>query len=304
MPSGRSAVGRAPAKAIIVGEHFVVYGCPAVAVPIPDLVLEATLSQRDPGPPHVGHVGACLAVLHERFGGPPPTHLDVSVKSDIPQGSGLGSSAALSVALARAYLRMCGREPLDHDVREASLACERIAHRHPSGIDTEVALTGMALRFERGKPPVPVRIKGWIGLIVADTGIASATAEMVAAVAARREADRAEFDRLLHVAAQKADEAENALALGDTDSLGLVLIAGQALLDEIGVVTEEVWRVVTAAREAGALGAKVTGAGGGGAVLAVHHISSIPGIAARMRSGKVRVISAGTLGEFEPEGEP
>ncbi len=304
MSSGRSAVGRAPAKAIVVGEHFVVYGCPAVAVPIPDLVLQATLSRRDPGPPHAGHVGACLAVLHERFGGLPPESLDVSVKSDIPWGSGLGSSAALSVALARAYLRLCGRKPFADDVREASLACERIAHGRPSGIDTEVALTGMALRFERGKPPVPVPINGRIGLIVADTGVASPTSEMVAAVAARREADRAEFDRLLQAAAQKADEAENALALGDTDSLGSVLIAGQALLDEIGVVTEEVRRVVAAAREAGALGAKVTGAGGGGAVLAVHQVGSIPGVAARMRSDNVRVISAGPLGEFEPEGEP
>jgi mevalonate kinase len=119
---------------------------------------------------------------------------------------------------------------------------------------------------------------------------------MVAAVAARRAAAPAEFEALATRARAVVARAERALAAGEARELGAAFAEGHELLRRIGVVTGGVERLVRAARDAGAAGAKVTGAGGGGIVIAVQAEAETAAVAERLRAAGVRVVSAGPLG--------
>ena len=289
------ARGRATGKVIVAGEHFVVFGAPAVAVPLPAVALEVEIRPADESPPASGHVAACARIVRERWGGPDPAGLSIVVRSGIPVAAGLGSSAALSVALARAWAELVGRTPDETELRQASLACERLAHGAPSGIDTEVALTGRAVRFVRGEPPRAQRVAAGIGMVVLHTGTAASTREMVEAVARRRAEDPARFEGLLAGASARVAEAEAALAAGDAALLGRTLDAVQTLLDAVGVSTPGIERTVEAARAAGAAGAKLTGKGGGGTVIAACRAQEAESLAERLRAEGFTVVAAGGI---------
>lgn len=289
-------VGKAPGKAILAGEHFVVHGIPALAVPVPGGLVEAELDTAG-GREHAaaGHVRACLDVLHRLYGGPPPDALSVVVRSTLPPGAGLGSSAALSVALARAWSALTGRQLDEDELRQVSLACEKIAHGNPSGIDTEVALTGRALRFVRGMPPRAVAVAPGLGLIVVDSGTAPSTRSMVEEVERRRNADPVGFNQRGTRIRELVDEIERALAAGDLPALGAAFDAAQQVLADIGVSTPEIDRAAQALRQAGAPGAKLTGKGGGGAVIAPCSASQLEAITGRLQAAGWRVALAGLL---------
>jgi mevalonate kinase len=297
------AIGRATGKAILVGEHFVVHGAPALAVPVPGGRVEAELDAPGTAPPPAGHVRACLGVLHERWGGPAPDELAVVVRSTLPAGAGLGSSAALSVALARAWSARTGRARSDDELREASLTCERIAHGNPSGIDTEVALTGRALRFVRGAPPRPLAVAPGSALLVLDTGAPRSTRGMVEEVERRRTADPAAFERRATRIAELAEAVADALATGDVATLGAAFDVAQRVLVELGLSTPEIDRAVAALRRAGAAGAKLTGKGGGGAVIAPCRATDLPAITARLQTAGWQVTLSGPLAERRQEHE-
>jgi len=293
--------GRATGKAILVGEHFVVHGIPALAVPVPGGVLEAELDEAGAGPAPRGHVRACLEVLHRQCGGPAPETLAVTVRSNLPPGAGLGSSAALAVALGRAWAARTGRPRDDDELRRASLDCERIAHGNPSGIDTEVALTGRALRFARGAPPRAVAVAPGLGLIVVDTGTARSTRTMVEAVDRRRREDPATFERQGARVRGLVESIEGALAAGDLATLGAAFDEAQRVLVDLGVSTPEIDHAAAALRRAGAAGAKLTGKGGGGAVIAPCRAADLDAIADRLRANGWRVALAGALTPAEGE---
>ncbi|MBI5500368.1 MAG: mevalonate kinase [Deltaproteobacteria bacterium] len=292
MTAGR---GRATGKVILAGEHFVVYGAPAIAVPLPAVALEVEIRGPGGGPAPGGHVAACARIMHERWGGPDPAGLSIAVRSEIPVAAGLGSSAALSVALARAWAGLVGRAAGEGELREGSLACERLAHGAPSGIDTEVAVTGRAVRFVRGEAPRPQAVAAGIGLVVIDTGMPASTREMVEAVARGRAEAPVRFERLLAEASERADEVADALAAGDVARLGGALDGAQPLLAAVGVSTPEIERAVAAARAAGAAGAKLTGKGGGGTVIAACRESDAAALAERLRGAGWAVVAAGRI---------
>lgn len=295
MSAVSTASGRAGAKAILAGEHFVLYGCPAIAAPVPGLDLTVDLTIVREAVAHEGHVAECLLLMRERFGGPPPESVCAAIRSTIPIGAGLGSSAALSVAVARAWAALVGFDASAEDIRAASLACERIAHGNPSGVDTEVALSGRAVRFVRGAAPSPIRITAGIGLVAIDTGVVSPTAEQVAEVARRREADGAAFGAALDRAAGAAAAVERALAAGAAAALGRAFADAHVALEAIGIVNDAVRGAVDAALTAGAAGAKVTGAGGGGVVIAATDAARIGDLVERLGAAGARVVAAGPL---------
>ncbi|MBI5490702.1 MAG: mevalonate kinase [Deltaproteobacteria bacterium] len=289
------ARGRATGKVIVAGEHFVVYGAPAIAVPLPAATLEVEIREAAGGPAPQGHVAECARIARERWGGPDPAAVSIVVRSGIPVAAGLGSSAALSVALARAWAGMVGRAPDDAELREVSLACERVAHGAPSGIDTEVAVTGRAVRFVRGESPRPQAVAPGIGLIVIDTGTPASTRTMVEAVARRRTEDPARFERLLAETSAVVAAVGDALAAGDVTRLGTALDAAQPLLAAVGVSTPGLERAVAAVRAAGAAGAKLTGKGGGGTVIATCRERDAPLLAERLRDEGWTVVAAGGI---------
>jgi mevalonate kinase len=269
--------GRACGKVILLGEHAVVYGIPAIAVGI-ERGARATVESLARGPSRI-HMPAwkvqttiedethdlarALRALLEASGVDRPVR--VEVHASLPPGGGLGCSAALGVAVARA-LDPQASEP---EIADRAMAWERVFHGNPSGIDAAVAARGGCVLFERGKGLEPVRVRGGITLCLGSTGRASSTKSMVESVA-RLKARRPEvvakaFDGI----ASLVRNARLAIEAGDRFALGRLMDLNQMLLSGLFVSTQEIERLCDLARKAGALGAKLTGAGGGGCVAAL-----------------------------------
>lgn len=266
-------------KAILLGEHAVVYGHPALAGAI-DCALQCRLQPRPTGLLRVrvpawnidvdsaaAHpVAEALRALVAHLGAGDMA-ADIEVTTELPPAAGLGSSAALSVALARALSRAMGRGLSDGDIEDAAQSAERCFHENPSGVDVALATRGGLGLFVRGRGLERIEAAPLV-LAVGLSGQARRTADMVAKVAAARRAEperTAEtLDRLGRAARQGADAA----ARGDIAALGALMSGAHATLAGLGVSTPQLDELVRVATDAGALGAKLTGAGGGGSVIA------------------------------------
>jgi mevalonate kinase len=255
------AVGRGFGKLILCGEHAVVYGHPAIAMAVERGTTVALEPIAGPtvavGIEDVRVDRALRAVL-------PAQGLRARMFTDLPLGRGMGSSAAFAVALIRAVAAREGREARFEEVFERALEIERLFHGNPSGIDHAVSARGGAWWFRRGPPlemrPVPPPP---VPIVVLDTGSRGETAAQLAAVAARRPA----IDPLLDRIGALADSVAGVLS--DPRALGEAFDANHALLQQIGVSTLELDELAAFARRNGAFGAKLSGAGGGGVLIAV-----------------------------------
>ncbi len=282
----RHAEGSAPGKVIICGEHSVVYGRPAIAVPVSDLRARARV---EAGPSGSGfrmiavdldealaldtapsdHPLAAivrLTLAHLQTDAP---NAVLTVRSDLPIGAGLGSGAAVSVATVRTLSAFLEHEIAVDAISALTYEVERIHHGTPSGIDNTVVAWERPVHFVKGTTPEIFTIGAPLHLLIADSGIGGSTREAVAGVRQRweqsRETYEAHFDRMGAI----ADAARQSIARGEQSRLGELLDENHALLQEIGVSIPALDRLVAAAREASALGAKLTGAGMGGNVIAL-----------------------------------
>ncbi|MFT4624705.1 MAG: mevalonate kinase [Myxococcota bacterium] len=251
-------------KLILCGEHAVVYGHPAVAFAV-DLQTEVSI-ERIVGPTSVVDCAADSRLVRALHAVLEPTGWRVGVQSTVPIGRGMGSSAALAVGLVRARAALDG-EQLDPDTAYArAMPCERVFHGNPSGLDVAVAARGGCIRFTRGTPPKlePLQPGDW-SVVVLDTGLVGDTASLVAEVASRRPG----IDGTLTEIGALVDRC--CASLHDAGALGPLLTQNHRLLSQIGVSTPELDDLVTLALDAGALGAKLAGAGGGGVAFALVH---------------------------------
>ncbi len=320
---GKYAVASAPGKVILFGEHFVVRGSKSIAsaislrvrvrverasgdrisvyseragvrgdyIGLPDL--RASSAKLEP-------LLGLLGYLREKHGlNPYPAR--ISVESDLPIGAGLGSSAAFAVAFALAYSKLGGLDLTREELVEAGYASERIAHGRPSGIDNTIAVYGGGLLYKRGEKPRRIRIrlpKGFV-LVVADSGIPRSTRTVVERVLDR--ADRlGSISSLIYRAADElADLALEALERGDAGLLGELMDVNQGLLYAMGASSAGLESLLYAARHAGAIGAKLTGAGWGGSVIALAPAASSERVVrALLRAGarEARVVDLGGAG--------
>ncbi len=301
----------APGKAILFGEHAVVYGRPAIAVPVwdvcataevqavpgapagtvvveaPDVGLAGHLSELDPSHPIPRII---LDTLHALGPGlAPGMHLRVT--STIPIASGMGSGAAVSVAIARALSKHLGLPLSPDEISTLAFAVERIHHGTPSGLDNTVIAFGLPVYFQRGAPPVPFTIAGPIHLVLGDTGVASPTAAAVGMVHERWRADPAAYEKLFDALGSDADQARGMLEAGRIAEIGPLMDSSHLTLKEIGVSSPGLDALVEAARGAGAWGAKLSGAGRGGAMLALASPDRIDRVRqALCEAGAVRTI--------------
>jgi mevalonate kinase len=189
----------------------------------------------------------------------------------MPSGRGLGSSAALAVATLRALAAAAGRT-LDPTLElDAGRRLEAVFHGTPSGIDPAAAALGTCFRFVRGEPPVvtPLPLPAPLPLVVAFGSRPRRTAAAVGGLRERWQADRARHEALFDEVAAVVERGARAATSGDLPALGRAFDDNQALLERLGVSSDEIATLVGAARRAGALGAKLTGGGAGGAVIAL-----------------------------------
>jgi mevalonate kinase len=197
----------------------------------------------------------------------------VQILSAIPHSRGLGSSAAVAAAIARSVTNWAGVQLTTAGLYDIVQQAERIAHGNPSGLDARAVTSNGAIRFDYGAIS-PVRIGAPLSFVLADSGIAGSTAEAVGAVRDRREADPEHMESLLSDLADIAEGAIDDLASGDRDAIGARMREAHVLLDAIGVSSETLNRLVAAANDAGALGAKLTGGGLGGCIIALAESSA------------------------------
>jgi mevalonate kinase len=281
-----SGHGQACGKAILLGEHAVVYGVPALAVGI-DRGVRALATAAEPGPSRLLVHGWNITVREDqgdhdlarafrallevvRSHSPSLGPQRVEVDASLPPGGGLGCSAAIGVAIARSLAPHADAETTQAHAQ----AWEQVFHGNPSGIDAAVAARGGCILYRRGQPLETVRVRGPLLLCIGNTGIASSTKSMVEGVARLRARKTEMVDKSFEAVRTLVQNARLAIEAGDRVALGRLMDLNQMLLGGLFVSTPEIERMCALARDAGALGAKLTGAGGGGCVVAL--VPSMP----------------------------
>jgi mevalonate kinase len=246
-------------KVILVGEHAVVYGAAAIALALTDCRLELAFTK-----PAGNWQRLDVSPLLEGFAMDLPQC--VYVRSQIPIGAGLGSSAALCTALVRAVNHRLGIALEPYSLALKAQELERHFHGNPSGLDTTVVSFERHVSYRLGSQPymLPLSPRTWHMALI-DSATSAATKEMV-------ERARPFFcrggDKLVESFDSLAKRASEALR-ADHGELAQVMMEAQALLSGLGIMTDALQRVIAIAKELGASAAKVTGAGGGGFVLAL-----------------------------------
>jgi mevalonate kinase len=266
------ASGAASGKVILLGEHVVVHGEPALVAGLDRGVRVTVQPAAGPEVPKAANEGleravarACELLGFERGS------FAIDVAGDLPIAMGLGSSAALAVALVRALAASGGEELADAAVARHAHEIERLFHGTPSGVDGTAATYGGVLWFEAGPPSRHERVAlaRPLVLLVLLSRTPHSTARTVGGLRERAAAAPEVFAPVFAAIGALVRSARGALERGEAKLLGDLMTMNHGLLRALGVSTAELDALVDAALACGALGAKLTGAGGGGAVIAL-----------------------------------
>ncbi len=260
----------APGKVILFGEHFVVYGEPAIAVAL-NLRVKVTAYKSQSTfieGSKTALVDKAVDVALEAVNSK-DRNIYVKIESNLPVSVGLGSSAATASAIIAAITGLFGVKLSKDELFKMALECEKTVHVNPSGIDPAVSVNGGALLYQRGVGIKPVNLGEDFTLIIGNTGEGRSTGAMVEKVRAFAEERKDVMDGLRKAYSSVVLRALEALENGDFGELGLLMDVNHGLLEAIGVSSFKINKLVYASREAGALGAKLTGGGGGGCIIAL-----------------------------------
>jgi mevalonate kinase len=276
----------APGKIILFGEHAVVYGRPALAVPVTQVHadVEITDSTRPgiwidaPGINLLSELNTLpsdhpiAAVVHNflflsRVSSFPD--LDIKIASTIPVASGLGSGAAVTVAILRALSSHLGHPMTDEQINAFAFEIEKLHHGTPSGIDNTVVTYARPVYFVKGQPIETFTVGRPFTIIIGDTGLSAPTKESVGDVRKLWEADRERWEGVFDQVGDVVKQARHSVESGDWKALGRLMDQNHAFLQQMTVSSPELDRLVSAARNAGALGAKLSGGGRGGNMIAL-----------------------------------
>jgi mevalonate kinase len=277
------SIGSAHGKLILVGEHAVVYGKPAIALPFPILEAVATV-ERISGqntiscdyyvgpiaklPKKLQGIASCINETLKQLN-KPQNGLLIRIHSSIPIGRGLGSSAAIALAIVKSIYSFFDQKVEQRILMSLVHLAETVAHGNPSGIDMAAASSDIPIWFQKGKSIETLQIGEPLYVVVADTGRFGDTHSAVASVKDAYLANREKMRKSINILGEITLEVRRTLSKGDTKMLGRQLNLAQDELIELGVSDEGINRLIAMARNAGALGAKLTGGGRGGCILAL-----------------------------------
>lgn len=276
-------------KVILLGEHAVVHGQPAIAIAVPNGV-EVTaapavtgqtattlhispwnvdLDSSDVDVPEARHRDLQRALRVARRFYDDDLEVTLSATVRLPGGAGMGSSAALGVAVLRALDAVRGIPRAHDEIFSRSLAWEQVFHGNPSGIDNALATYGGVGLFRRGVPLTNIVPRHPVRLVAAYSGPAPATSVMVGSVQRQFERNKEQVGKTFDAIGAIVSNGKTALEHGDLAALGQLMTMNHKLLASLMLSTDALEEMIAAAMEAGALGAKVTGAGGGGCMIAL-----------------------------------
>ena len=272
----------APGKIILTGEHFVVHGAYSIAAAVNKRVRVSVSEVSEDsyilagnGKSKVnnddGRFVLVKTILRHIFEAKNLKNqgVAISISSDIPAGSGLGSSAAVSVATAAAALKFTGLETSPKKIFEIALLGEKKVHGNPSGIDVETSLRGGMLLFSRNTEPKPIPLNRAVHFLVVYSGKPRRTSALIDKVELRKKQYPNFFDCLTRSASFLSLDVVDAITAGDLPRLGALMSISQAALSWIGVSTSSIDRLIEDIAAQEVFGVKLTGAGGGGSIIAL-----------------------------------
>lgn len=307
----------APGKIILFGEHAVVYNRPALAVPVNQVQAEVEVSD---SPTQGIWIHAPVVDLHAELSTLPSDHpiasvilmvfsppftssqflkdrmngetgVEINITSTIPVAAGLGSGAAVSVALIRALAHYVGNSLSDEQVNLLVFEVEKHYHGTPSGIDNTVIAYNMPVFYMKGRPVETFKTAKPFTIVIGDTGIPAPTKESVGDVRRLWLRDQNRFESIFNEVAQISTMARRFIETGRPELLGELMDHNHEFLQQMTVSSPELDRLVLAARGAGALGAKLSGGGRGGNMIALVEQASAESVAEALRSaGAIRTI--------------
>ena len=290
-----------PGKVILFGEHAVVYGRPALAVPVTQVQATATVSENARGgvrveAPNINLSSALSSLAPDHplatvinsvfstLGVTRPPACTIYLQSTIPIAAGLGSGAAVSVAILRALSAFLGHPLPDEQVNRLTFEAEKLHHGTPSGIDNTVITYSRPVYFLKEQPIETFRAAAPFTIVIGDTGVQAPTKESVGAVQKLWNDNSAHWEKVFDQVGKIVQEARQAIEQGKPARLGALMDANHALLQEMTVSSVELDTLVQVARTAGALGAKLSGGGRGGNMIALVPREKIPDVTGALRS--------------------
>jgi len=282
--------GRGFGKVILFGEHFVVYNLPGIASGISDYTT-ATVEDGGPGtgfqlvdirPQSPGYgekkkeemSRQFKAIFREFSIDPKSTPLQVTLAGNLYCSSGIGASAALAASTARALAEKLGRQLSDNEINRLAYIAEEAGSGTPSGIDNTCSVYGKFITFEKSKESGTNKIDVLstdepVEIVMASTGITQETRAVVNDVRRKKEADEAWFDGVVKQYTDIYNTAPEAIKNADWKTVGELMDRNHELLRQITVSCDELEHLIRLAKDAGALGAKLTGTGRGGYIVAL-----------------------------------
>ena len=300
-----------PGKAILFGEHAVVYGYPAIAIPVSNVRTKTYISANPRGKsdqifieapdidlknsiddlPENNPVKALLLLLKKHLNIHHFPSFNLKIKSTIPIAAGLGSGAAVSISIIRALCGFLGIEINNEDISEIAFQIEKLHHGTPSGIDNTVITYKKPIYFVKDKPFKIVNIKNPFTLLIADSGVRSLTSEVVGGLREKYRKMPQNIDQEFNKTGEIVDKAYTCLTHGDYEDLGILMNQNQEILSTLGVSHKVLDHLIDVAVSHGAFGAKLSGAGQGGNIIALVENNKAPSIAEKLiTAGAVKTI--------------
>lgn len=279
----KTAIGRAHSKIILIGEHAVVYGKPAIALPFPSLEVVSSVKEisgdlflacryfvgkLEEAPKDLKGITACITETLKNLK-QPAEGLHIQIDSSVPIGRGLGSSASSAIAVVKSLYQYFEQKLSKTKLLELVHISETFAHGNPSGIDMVAASSDQPLWFEKDGAIHPVDIKLPLHLVVADTGRIGGTLEAVESIRKNSLISPNKVKHSIDLLGDYTLRTKAALAEGNSLFVGKMMDAAHSELKKLGVSDTELDHLVQVAKEWGALGAKLTGGGKGGCMIAL-----------------------------------